>query len=92
MLGSMYKNNLNDWISYLTLKTSHHATVWNILEHIFVFKIVTSLAGCLLKTFVGRIRSFYCGSIIDNFEFPLALNIFSMAMCSELLISIYPDC
>lgn len=42
-----------------------------------------SLAGCLLKTFVGRIHSFYSGSIIDNFEFPLALNIFSMAMCLE---------
>lgn len=61
----------------------------NCLEHTrtyFVFKIVTSLAGCLLKTFVGRTHSFYSDSVIDNFEFPLALNIFSMAMCSELQI------
>lgn len=91
-----------EWLDFLF--DFENFTSRNCLEHTgtyFVFKIVTSLAGCLLKTFVGRIRSFYSGSIIGNFEFPLALNIFSMAMCSELqivnkhrprlLMSIYRD-
>lgn len=68
----------------MSFKTSHHITVLNILE-LFV-KIVTSLAGCLVKTFVTRISYLHSGSIIDMFEFPLAINIFSMAMFLELQI------
>lgn len=67
----------------MSFKTSHH----NCFEYSWTFlKIVTSLTGCLVKTFVARISYFHSGSIIDIFEFPLAINIFSMAMFLELQI------